>query len=226
MIGEKQQMKKPHKNPLLIPLAATALVTGMLFFPKTHLNPISIPLYQAIQVFDGDTFETAEKQYIRLSGIDAPESGRCGSEQAKKELEKLIRGKPLYIKILYHLGSRQTGLVYSANGSVNTAMLSSGWAVKYDRDTPNDPAMQRATDEARKKQLGLFSSLCTQSVNPRDATCQIKGNIPYRDNTKTYHTPGCRSYDFTKVELYKGDEWFCSEDQANKAGYSKTKDCY
>lgn len=205
-------------------VGAGIIAGGLLLF-GVGTKAIPIPLYFATSVFDGDTFETSEKQYIRLSGIDAPEEGRCGNVEAKKELERLILRKPLYIKILYHLGSRQTGLVYTAKGSVNTAMLASGWVVKYDRDAPNDFAMQEATDEARNKHIGVFSELCTQKTNPDKPTCDIKGNNPDRDGTKVYHTKSCRAYNFTNVELYKGDEWFCTEKEAQKAGYTKAKGC-
>lgn len=217
--------KKVYGKTLSALIASGVIAGGLLWFGVRGGTHIPVPLYTVSRVFDGDTLETAEKQYIRLSGIDAPEMGRCGSTEAKQELERLVMKKPVYIKILYHLGSRQTGLIYTIHGSVNTAMLASGWAVKYDRDTPNDPAMQKATDEARAGRRGIFSALCTQPTNPTRPDCAIKGNNPYRDGTKTYHTPNCPGYTFTKVELYKGDQWFCTEKEAKQAGYTKAKGC-
>jgi hypothetical protein len=175
-------------------------------------------------VFDGDTFETKEKQYIRISGIDAPEMGRCGSEEAKSALENLILGKKLYIKIVYHVDSRMMGLVYTDTGSVGAAMLQKGWAIKIDKEAIHDPLMQKATETAREKKIGIFSTLCTQTKNPKQPTCNIKGNIVAGDQ-KTYHTPDCQSYSFTSVQLYMGDQWFCSEKAALEAGYTKATQC-
>ena len=61
---------------------------------------LEVPAYTAYDVVDGDTFHISEHQLVRLSGIDAPEIGRCGSTEAKETLSKLIMGKPLYIRVI------------------------------------------------------------------------------------------------------------------------------
>jgi micrococcal nuclease len=46
------------------------------------------------RVIDGDTFETAgRKRPIRLANVDTPEQGEPGYEAAKRDLERLIKGK-------------------------------------------------------------------------------------------------------------------------------------
>lgn len=127
MVKKKGSLSKPRLSKLkLTGVAATTVAIGAsLFLSFGKGKPITVPNYSAIRVFDGDTFETNEKQYIRLSGINSPEMGQCGSDEAKKELEKLILGKKLYIKVLYHIGSRMMGLVYTDDGLVSTAMLAS-----------------------------------------------------------------------------------------------------
>ncbi len=187
-------------------------------------KPIPVTSYTAIRVFDGDTFETAEKQYIRLSGINAPERGMCGSVEAKKQLEKLVLGKPLYVKVLYHIGSRSMGLVYNSDGLVNAAMLFSGWAELNDRENLDLPELHAATKQARKKKNGVFADQCTQQTNPSRPQCIIKANIT-RNGVPTYHLPGCNSYITTDVQLHHGDRWFCTEAQARKAGFRKAKTC-
>ncbi len=199
-------------------MAATG---ALLWFGTGHKNPISVPTYTATHIFDGDTFATAEKQYIRLSGIDAPEVGRCGSTQATRELTKLIHNKKLYIKVLYHTGSRSNGLVYTDNGLVNAAMLSSGWATMNDRDNVDLPELYEAAKYAREKKIGVFGEQCTQTVNIK---CPIKGNIG-AENKKLYHTPDCLQYKNVIVALYKGDQWFCTEKEAKAAGFTKNPDC-
>ncbi len=188
-------------------------------------NVLSVPSSTAISAFDGDTFVTKEKQYIRLSGIDAPETGRCGSTEAKKALESLVIGKPLYIKVLYHTGARSNGLVYGKSGLVNAEMLRQGWAIYNDRDNVDLPELAKATKEARENKRGIFSSLCTQTVNAEKPSCDIKGNV-LENGDKRYHLPSCASYAATVVQLYNGDTWFCTETDAQKAGFIKSDRCF
>lgn len=37
--------------------------------------------------------------------------------------------------------------------------------------------------------------------------------------------PHCSEYNRTVIELHLGEEWFCSEKEASKAGYTKSKNC-
>lgn len=211
----------PPRNQILTGLTAVVAGTGLALYFGTKL--IGVPYYTAIRVFDGDTFETKEKQYIRMSGIDAPELGRCGSEEAKQMLEKLVLGKKLYIKVYYHQGARLNGLVYNDKGLVSTAMLSSGWAVFNDRDNVDLPEFTEATHKARVEKSGIFGPKCTQTTNTAKPSCNIKGNI--RKGKKIYHLPACKSYKTTDIQLYNGDEWFCTEKEAKDAGFTKATQC-
>jgi hypothetical protein len=56
------------------------------------------------------------------------------------------------------------------------------------------------------------------------ATCEapkIKGNIS-DDGQKIYHVPGGAYYDRVDVELNKGEQLFCTEADAEAAGYTKS----
>ena len=48
--------------------------------------------------------------------------------------------------------------------------------------------------------------------------CNIKGNIN-SEGVKIYHVPGGRSYDKTKIDVSKGERWFCSTSEAETAGW-------
>jgi len=217
---------KPRFSKLKIAgvAAATAAIGASLFLTFSKGKPMPVPSYTAIRVFDGDTFETKEKQYVRLSGINAPETGMCGSREAKETLEKLVLGKPLYVKVLYHIGSRSMGLVYSEEGLVNAAMLTSGWAELNDKDNLDLPEFYTATKEAREQKKGVFASRCTQPTNPTNSRCVIKANVT-TNNVPTYHLPGCNSYKTVDVQLHHGDRWFCTEKEAKKAGFRKAETC-
>ena len=43
-----------------------------------------------IRVIDGDTVVISNNQRVRLIGIDTPEKGQCGFDEAKQALEKLL----------------------------------------------------------------------------------------------------------------------------------------
>ena len=58
---------------------------------------------------------------------------------------------------------------------------------------------------------------------PESATgCTIKGNISSKGE-RIYHLPGDQHYDRTKINLAKGERWFCSEAEAIAAGWRKAK---
>lgn len=57
---------------------------------------------------------------------------------------------------------------------------------------------------------------------PSTSGCKIKGNISSKGE-KIYHMPGQRYYDATKIDLSKGERWFCSEADAVAAGWRKAK---
>jgi len=40
-----------------------------------------------------------------------------------------------------------------------------------------------------------------------------------------YSYPGCTNYNRTVVDLWQDDQWFCSEAEALKAGYTRSGDC-
>ena len=211
-----------------ITVGTVALIASGTLWYLTGVNGtrIPVPSYRAMRVIDGDTFETEERQLIRLTGIDAPEVVNCNGKEAKETLEKLILGKNLYIKVIYRdNGMRLISHVYNDNGLVSTQMLKLGMAYYYGTGI-KDPELTKAADIARNQKIGIYSSKCTQETNPNSKTCVIKGNNRKESSESIYHFPGCGQYTQTIVELSKGDQWFCTEAQAKKAGYVKGSDCF
>lgn len=64
--------------------------------------------FTVTEVIDGDTFVVSQNwewngesgDRVRIAGIDAPEIGTTGAEEAKKKLENLIKGKVVELKNL------------------------------------------------------------------------------------------------------------------------------
>lgn len=51
-----------------------------------------------------------------------------------------------------------------------------------------------------------------------DPACRIKGNINARGE-RIYHEPGANSYAATRIDTERGERWFCSVDEAERAGW-------
>jgi hypothetical protein len=59
------------------------------------------------------------------------------------------------------------------------------------------------------------------SVPVAGAGCVIKGNISYSGGQRIYHVPGQHYYDQTVIDPAKGARWFCSEAEAQAAGWRR-----
>lgn len=63
------------------------------------------------------------------------------------------------------------------------------------------------------------SSACAGGCTAQpDPSCDIKGNVNSHGE-RIYHTTSSRSYNVTKVKLEEGDRWFCTEAEAEAAGF-------
>ena len=56
----------------------------------------------------------------------------------------------------------------------------------------------------------------------QDRECAIKGNINDHGE-RIYHIPDSRWYGRTKISPEKGEQWFCTEDEAKAAGWRAPK---
>ena len=190
-------------------------------------NKVPVSSYVATVVVDGDTFVTKEDQIIRLTSINAPEMERCGGKEAQKELERIISGKPLYLKVLFRdIYNRLVADVFTPEGSVSEKMLTSGWVYYYRGTSGESDQMMALGELSREAKLGIYSQKCTQTKNQDHPECVIKANNALGSGNKQYHFPGCGQYVNTSVQLYMGDAWFCTEAEAKKAGYTKGADCF
>lgn len=194
------------------------------YFVKSHLDA---KWHEVYKVTDGDTFETKDFKTIRLLGVFAPELEACGGPQAKKELENLISGKKIaFDSVLTDSYKRTIADVSLPSGeSVNLAMIKSGWAYYQSGSTSHNwQEMRTAGDQNREAKKGIYSQECTQMVNTKNPTCDIKGNVN-QNGGKVYYGPKCPRYTAISVELYRQDQWFCSEKEAQTAGFVKGESC-
>ncbi|MBI5614124.1 thermonuclease family protein [Candidatus Gottesmanbacteria bacterium] len=218
------------KKATILPRLAT--IFALLFIPSFILN--GILLYRektleytqgvgVISVYDGDTLILENKERLRLRQLDAPELELCGGQEAKKKLEELVSGKRVWItEQIPDQQGRGMALVYARDTLVNKELLAGGFARYHSDKTSQTEALKRVADDAKGNNLGLYGT-CQSMTNTKNPNCTIKGNI---DRTrKTYHMPGCTQYPFAVVEEDVGEQWFCTEKEAQAAGYIKSERC-
>ena len=59
-------------------------------------------------------------------------------------------------------------------------------------------------------------------ATPPDPSCAIKGNVN-SSGERIYHVPGGAFYDRTDIKPEEGDRWFCTEAEAQAAGFRRSQ---
>lgn len=49
--------------------------------------------------------------------------------------------------------------------------------------------------------------------------CLVKGNVSIQSGARLYHVVGMEDYENTKISPEKGEQWFCTEEEAYSAGW-------
>lgn len=201
-----------------------------------------------VRVVDGDTFEAninGKEETVRLILVDTPETvhpskpvqpfGPEASEFAKETLEGQEVKLELDVSERDQYG-RVLAYVWIGNKIFNEMLLKKGLArvAVYPPDVKYVDRFREVQREAQEKRIGIWSIedyVTEDGYNERpenqgntsantSSNCvdpQIKGNINSKGE-KIYHVPGGQFYDVTKPE-----EMFCTEEEAQAAGYRKSK---
>ena len=220
------------KNYLLYSLVLFVAVSlGLNLYFIFDLKRISSPQFQnvksskVVRVIDGDTFTSADGVSIRLYEIDAPEYPKgCLGIDAKVRLEGLIFNKEVKIEeIKKDNFGRTLAYVYLEDLLINETIVEEGMAY-FSRDkviSLHSLQIEKAQNKAKLTSRGIWSNLC----QTKKEGCVIKGNYREADHTRIYHTPDCYNYDRITIKDGTSDRWFCSEEEALKAGFNKSLDC-
>ncbi len=181
---------------------------------------------KVVEVVDGDTFQLKSGKRVRLMGVDAPEYNRCGGTEAKKKLTELILKKTVVLEEeVDEAYGRSLALVFVDNKFINKIMLESGWGRTDYRANSKRDELTAAFHQAQGKKLGIFSSLCREEETKTENGCLIKGNIDKATYKKFYHLPNCKQYNQIIIEKDIGEGYFCTETEAQKAGFQKAAGC-
>lgn len=218
---------------------AFALAAALNFIPLDYPSRAApAALSGQALVVDGDTIEIDGRR-IRLEGIDAPETGQtCGRRElgswpcgraAAKALSDLIgsrrvtcenRGLDKYQRMIGHC---------TIDGNdLNGAMVQAGYAWAFIRYSKSYVETEAAAKAAR---TGIWQGesepawvyrerrwkAAASEVETAPNGCVIKGNIT--GNGQIYHMPWSAWYERVKVDSARGERWFCSEAEAQSAGW-------
>jgi len=204
-------------------------------------------LHKVTQVIDGDTIIVDDAVTVRLLGVDAPEMGKCYGKKAQEELAKLTLGKRVKLdkdQVAEDVYGRLLRYVIlhnehpeADNVMINRLILKQGHA-RHNPMSNNKRyriELAMAQGEAMREGRGLWSK-CDYTTKKRNANtneqsveafsdeCVIKGNLN-KFTQKAYYIPGCPNYSRVKIDPRKGESWFCTEAEAKKAGFKKSKSC-
>lgn len=219
--------------------------------PTPNLYGSEDKLYFVNNVIDGDTIKVNGTMRVRLIGIDAPEAGECYYEDSKNALAGLISGE--YVRLGKDVDAvddhgRLLRYVFLPSQDlmendifVNAYLLRRGFAKTFSQSPNNrhDQYFVSVREEALIQRQGLWDA-CEGSMSeyeqeaekrreahepPTDPNCTIKGNISTVGVGKTYSFPGCSTYGQVKIDTRKGEQYFCTEEEAQAAGFIKSGNC-
>lgn len=221
-------MVKAKKKNWFKWLGFVLLIPSLIFNIFFLTRPQSDYGIKVLEVLDGDTLLLDGKTRLRLRQLDAPEPENCYGQEAKDYLESLVKDKKIVVKekIIDQEG-RAMALVYLGRKLINLQMLQQGFARYHSDQTSQTQNLKLAGQDAKEKHLGVYSPQCYQTdTNLDNPDCLIKGNIDVNNkNIKRYYFPGCAQYQFVIVEKDKGEQWFCTQSEAKKSGYTQAKSC-
>jgi len=191
-------------------------------------------------VIDGDTIDI-HGQRIRLHGIDAPESKqicfansakyRCGQKAALALSDRIGRASVTCQAKDTDRYGRVVAVCFNGQEDLNGWLVSQGLAVAYRRYSHDYVGQE---NDAKGASVGLWSGefimpwnwrrgtrLATEQASVSPGDCVIKGNISSK-GARTYHVPGGRWYDRTKIDEATSERFFCSEAEATAAGWRRS----
>lgn len=190
---------------------------------------------QVRRVVDGDTVELADGRRVRYIGIDTPETVdprktvQCFGREATEKNRELVEGKEVELeKDVSETDKygRMLRYIYVGDIFINDYLVRQGFAhaSSYPPDIKYQDQFQQAEREARDNGRGLWGSCGGEKAATAAGECQIKGNIS-SSGEKIYHRPDCPYWSKTVISEEKGERWFCSEDEAQSAGWRRAKNC-
>lgn len=173
------------------------------------------------------------------------ETWACGRE-ATRALLRRIDGRPVTCEARdVDQYGRMVAVCRRDGQDVNAWLVAEGWALAYRRysaDYVDEEASARTAhrgmwrgefvvpwdwrrgarlDSDGRTPAGHASPLAPPVAAATGPECRIKGNISHNGGRRIYHVPGDRDYERTRIDPGRGERWFCSEREAQAAGWRR-----
>jgi len=229
---EKEQHTKKNDSSGL----SSSLITETGKDQPSNKDEVEIKGVFVTRVIDGDTIEIEGGQKVRYIGIDTPEvadprkSVQCFGKEASNKNKELVEGRRVRLEKDISETDKYGRLlryIYIGSTFVNEILVKEGYAFSstYPPDVKYQTLFVEAERKAREAKAGLWGSCGfvagTRTTAP-ETDCVIKGNIS-SSGEKIYHMPGQRYYNKTVISESKGERWFCTEEEAQRSGWRKSK---
>lgn len=214
--------------------------------PGEIITGCDMTLYLVSKVIDGDTIKIKDGEKVRLIGIDAPEKGECHYGESADFLKELLLGRYAWLeKDISETDDYGRWLRYvilpadknkEDNILVNDYLVKEGLvkSVSSSPDLRYRDLMATSQQKAIRENKGIWKA-CRyepeyfkyreQGAESPSENCRIKGNISERGYGRIYLLPGCDNYKTVKIDPCKGEQYFCSEEEATEAGFRKATNC-
>jgi len=214
---------------------------------------IELPLSDLVKVtrvVDGDTIDVeidGKTERVRYIGIDTPETVdprkpvQCFGVEASKKNKEIVEGK--MVRLENDITDRDKygrllRYIWLGDSLINEELVAQGFAhsYSYPPDVKYQDKFAAAEKNARENSLGLWNACASEMISTpiiippttetpaSGSSCTIKGNIS-SSGEKIYHVSGCGSYTKTVIDESRGERWFCSEAEAQSAGWRKALNC-
>lgn len=196
-----------------------------------------------VRVIDADTWDVGGTR-VRLFGIDAPELDQtcdtrdgqnwaCGGWVSAQVRQMYDGRRARCTALTLDRYDRTVARCFVDDVDVGRQMVADGWAfayrrysMDYDLDEKGAAINARGLHGHQVQSPAEFRAIRSDGVGsdvePPADTCTIKGNISSR-GTRIYHLPGQRDYGKTRISATKGEHWFCTEPEAQAAGWRKAR---
>ncbi len=243
LVGQNETARKYLAGFFIVILG----LFGAMNIGGADLNSEIIPesgadIVTVVRVIDGDTIVIDGDVHIRLLGIDAPEAGECFYEESKDTLINLVQGEDVQLQKDVsdkdNFG-RLLRYVFLSNDNlfINKVLLEQGYAdvMSSGQDLVYRRLLTSSRNQAITQRKGMWAVCENQeeeaetifplekndiSTNPE---CLIKGNISEHGYGKVYFSLGDPNYNQVKISFDKGEQFFCTEQEAEAAGFVKNE---
>jgi endonuclease YncB( thermonuclease family) len=180
-------------------------------------------------VKDGDTVVVAGIT-VRLKGVDAPEPADTYGREATVGMQAIVgnwlrcglTGEKTY--------GREVGYcTNAADLDIGEAIIKKGLALACECFSDRYVRLEQpdALAHLQRAPYCIKDKVAVPSITPSPPPqlpggCVIKGNINSKGE-RIYHMPEQRFYNVTIIDPSKGERMFCTEDDAIRAGWRKSK---